>query len=159
MKTAIVPGTFDPITNGHLNIIKRAAKLFNHVIIGVAKSAGKHPIFSLEKRVELARNACVDIPNVEVKSFDGLLVEFAKECNAQTVVKGLRIVTDFDYEIQMASLNRKLNPELESVFLMSSPKYCYVSSTQIRELAYMGGDYTDLVPECVSEALAAMFDA
>lgn len=153
MNKVIVPGTFDPITNGHLDIIERAAKLYDQVIVAVAKSAGKNPLFSLEERAELAKDSCLYLKNVEVKTFEGLLVDFAKENDAHIVVKGLRIVSDFEYEFQMAGLNRKLYPEFETLFMMSSHEYMHLSSSQIRELAQMGGEYEELVPECVAKAL------
>lgn len=153
MKTAVIPGSFDPITSGHLDIIKRASVLFDKVVIGIAKNFIKDPMFTLEERVELVRMATSDITNVSVEPFDSLLVEFAAAKKAHVIVKGLRAVSDFEHEFQMAQLNRELNREVETIFMMASPKYAYLSSSAVREIAEYGGDVKSLVPSVVEEAL------
>lgn len=157
MKRAITPGTFDPITYGHLDVITRAAQLMDEVVVAVAASPGKHPLFTLEERAELARVATEHLPNVRVEPFDGLLVDFAKEQNAQVLVKGLRAVTDFEYEFQMAALNYELSHNLETIFIMSPPQYMYLSSSIVRELASFGSPVERFVPDHVATALARKF--
>ena len=159
MKRALTPGTFDPITSGHLDIITRAAALMDEVVVAVASSEKKKPLFSLEKRVELARQATSHLPNVRVVPFDGLLVDFARQIDAAVVVKGLRAITDFEYEFQMTALNYQLDRELETLFIMSPPQHMYLSSSIVREIASMHGDVSRFVPPCVDEALKAVFDA
>lgn len=157
MKRALTPGTFDPITNGHLDIIMRAAQLFDEVVVAVAASPGKNPLFSLEERVELARAATAGIENVRVEPFSGLLVDFAVEMEATALVKGLRAITDFEYEFQMAALNYHLEHNLETLFIMSPPEYMYLSSSIVRELASLGSPVDDFVPPMVAEALSRKF--
>ncbi|WP_304427133.1 pantetheine-phosphate adenylyltransferase [uncultured Adlercreutzia sp.] len=160
MKRALTPGTFDPITEGHLDVIRRAAQLVDEVIVAVAVSAGKGPkgpLFSLEERVALAREATRDIPGVMVEPFDELLVDFARRMGAQAVVKGLRAITDFEYEFQMTAMNYQLDKDLETVFIMSTPQHMYLSSSVVREIASWGGDVSKFVPPCVNEALLRKF--
>ena len=154
MKRALTPGTFDPITAGHLDVISRAAQLVDEVIVAVAVSAKKKPLFSLEERVALVKEVTRDLPNVRVEPFDELLVDFARRMGAQAVVKGLRAITDFEYEFQMAMLNFRLAPELETFFVMSSPDYMYVSSSIAKELASLHGSTEGIVPPVVGQALA-----
>ena len=146
MKIAIYPGSFDPVTSGHLNIIRRAANIFDRLIVCVMVNAGKNPMFTLEERVELIRSVTQDIPNVEVDSSNELLANYAKRKGATVLVKGLRAVSDFESEVQMAIINNKLNPHLETVFLPSSPKYTYLSSTIVKEMARYGCNLADFVP-------------
>jgi pantetheine-phosphate adenylyltransferase len=153
MITAIYPGSFDPVTNGHLDVAGRAVKLFDRLIIAVAHNSEKRGLFSPEERVDLIRRSTGDLRNVEVVAFDGLLVDFAAKCGASAVVRGLRAVTDFEYEFQMALMNKKLRPELETVFLASCEAYTYLSSRVIKEVARLGGDVSGLVPAAVAEAL------
>ena len=153
MKRALTPGTFDPITNGHIDVITRAAQLFDEVIVAVARSEGKHPLFSLDERVALAREATSHLPNVRVEPFSGLLVDFAQQMDASVLVKGLRAITDFDYEFQMTALNYQLDSELETIFIMSPPEYMYLSSSIVRELASFNADCSAFVPDCVRTAL------
>ena len=157
MKRALTPGTFDPITYGHLDVISRAAALMDEVVVGVAASPTKNPLFTLEERTELAREATAGLSNVRVEPFDGLLVDFARDIEAQAVVKGLRAVTDFEYEFQMAALNYKLSHQLETVFIMSPPEYMYLSSSIVRELARLRCPVDEFVPPCVAKALAQKF--
>ena len=157
MKRAVTPGTFDPITFGHLDIISRAAQLVDEVIVAVAASAGKQPLFSLEERTALAREATAHLPNVRVEPFDGLLVDFAREQNAQVLVKGLRAITDFEYEFQMAALNYDLDRTIETVFIMSPPQYMYLSSSIVRELASLNSSVDKFVQPHVAKALADKF--
>ena len=157
MKRAIVPGTFDPITYGHLDVIKRASVLVDEVVVAVSESPNKKPLFSLAERTELARTAAAGMDNVRVESFDGLLVDFARARDAQVLIKGLRAITDFEYEFQMAALNYELAHELETVFIMSPPQYMYLSSSIVRELARLHSPIDQFVPPCVSEALARRF--
>ena len=153
---AMIPGTFDPITNGHVDVVKRASKLFREVIVAVAESPrkGNGPIFSLEQRVRLATEALKDIENVKVTSFEGLLVDFAAENDVQVVVKGLRAMTDFEAEFQMSALNYTLDPNLETIFIMSTPEHMYLSSSAVREIAFCKGNVKELVPPVVGAALA-----
>lgn len=153
MKRALTPGTFDPITSGHLDVIARASQLVDEVVVAVADSQKKGPLFTLEERVELVRQATAHLLNVRVEPFKGLLVDFAKELDATVVVKGLRAITDFEYEFQMTAMNYQLSPELETVFIMSPPQYMYLSSSIVREISKMGGDIQQFVPPCVYEAL------
>ena len=160
MKRALVPGTFDPITNGHIDVITRASQIFDEVVVGVAasKDKGPHgPLFSLDERVELAREATSHLNNVSVVSFDDLLVHFAEQIGANVVVKGLRAVTDFEYEFQMTAANYRLNKEIETMFIMSPPEYMYLSSSIVREIASYSGNVTDLVPSGVEKALKKRF--
>lgn len=157
MKRALTPGTFDPITSGHLDIITRASALMDEVVVAVAASEKKRPLFSLEERVGLARQATEHLPNVRVVPFDGLLVDFARQIEATVVVKGLRAITDFEYEFQMTALNYQLDNELETLFIMSPPQHMYLSSSIVREIASMQGDVSRFVPPCVDEALRAVF--
>lgn len=153
MKRALTPGTFDPITSGHLDVIARASQLVDEVVVAVADSQKKGPLFTLEERVELVRRATAHLPNVRVEPFKGLLVDFAKELDATVVVKGLRAITDFEYEFQMTAMNYQLSPQLETLFIMSPPQYMYLSSSIVREISKMGGDIQQFVPPCVYEAL------
>lgn len=153
MKRALTPGTFDPITSGHLDVIARASQLVDEVVVAVADSQKKGPLFTLEERVELVRQATAYLSNVRVEPFKGLLVDFAKELDATVVVKGLRAITDFEYEFQMTAMNYQLSPQLETLFIMSPPQYMYLSSSIVREISKMGGDIQQFVPPCVYEAL------
>ena len=153
MTIAIYPGSFDPITNGHLDIATRAAKLVDKLIIGVYDIPDKHLMFTTEERVELVRQAIVHLPNVEVEAFSGLTVDFAKKVKAQTMVRGLRMSADFEREFEMGMMNKKLFPELELVCLMANLKYQFLSSSLLKEAASLGGNIDDLVPKPVAEAL------
>lgn len=156
---ALVPGTFDPITYGHIDVVRRACRLFPQVTVAVAESLGKNggTTFTLDERVELARRALDGVEGVDVKPFTGLLVDFARECDAGAVVKGLRAMTDFEYELQQADLNYRLDSDLESIFVMSAPQYGYISSSVVRQIAFFGGDVAEFVPPCVVEALRNRF--
>ncbi len=156
-KIAVCPGTFDPITNGHLDIIERAAKTFDVIFISVLKNANKKPLFSLEERIQLILDATKHLPNVRVESSEGLLVDYAKQKRATVVIRGLRAVTDFEYELQIAAMNRTLDAELETFFVMTNPKYSFLSSSMIREVASYNGDVGNLVPPNVNEALLAKY--
>ena len=146
MRIAVYPGSFDPITNGHLDIIERASRVYDKLVVGVLRNASKTPLFSAEKRVEMIRLVTKYLDNVEVDTFTGLLVDFAASKNATVIVKGLRTVADFEYEFQMALLNKALNPEYETMFMMTNTKYSYISSSMVKELAGFHGDLTGLVP-------------
>jgi pantetheine-phosphate adenylyltransferase len=151
--TAIYPGTFDPITNGHTDLAIRASKLFNKVIIGIAASPKKKPLFSMEERIEMVQEVLKDLPNVEVMGFESLLVNFAQEQNANVFIRGLRAVSDFEYEFQLASMNRNLAPEIESIFLTPAEQHTFISSSLIREIATLGGDVSGFVHPLVERAL------
>ncbi|GAA3710099.1 pantetheine-phosphate adenylyltransferase [Oceanisphaera sediminis] len=150
----IYPGTFDPITNGHLDLIERASQLFNEVIVGVAFSPSKRPMFELEERVALVQEVTRSLGNVKVVGFSGLLVDFAKTHQANVLIRGLRAVSDFEYEFQLANMNRRLMPELESVFLTPAEENSFISSTLVKEVAIHGGDISQFVPAAVAEAIA-----
>ncbi len=158
-KTAIYPGTFDPITNGHIDVIHRAARLFDRVIVAVSTNPAKKPLFTVEERVALIREALLDQKNVEVDSFKGLLVEYARSRNAVAIVRGLRAISDFEYEFQMALVNRKISNGLVTVFLMPHEKYTYLNSTIVKEVASFGGDVEKFVPANVLSALKAKFQS
>ncbi len=153
MKIAIYPGTFDPVTNGHIDILERALKLFDKVIITIARNTAKNPLFTEEERITLLRQATKRFKNVEVDSFEGLLVEYVEKRGAISVVRGLRAMTDFEYELQMALMNRKLDETMETIFLMPNEKYTYLSSNFVREIARLGGDVSKFVPPVVLKAL------
>ncbi len=153
MIRAVYPGTFDPVTNGHLDVIERAAKIFDELIVAVTTNPAKTPWFTLEERVEMLKECCSHLPNVTVEAFDGLLVNFVRQKGAKIIIKGLRAVTDFDYEFQMAAINRKLAPEIETLFLMTSLPYAYLSSSAVKEVASLNGCLKDLVPENVAKRL------
>ena len=151
MRIGIYPGSFDPVTQGHLDIILRASKLVDKLIIGVLINGAKKPMFSMEERVELLQRVTKNLPNVEVEAFDGLLVDFAAQKGASVLVRGLRAVTDFEYELQIAQTNHKLNPFVDTIFLTTSVEYSYVSSSIVREIASYGGDISQFVPESIVE--------
>ena len=159
MATAVYPGSFDPVTRGHLDIIKRAAKINDRLIVAVLINSAKNPLFTVEERVALLRECCKDIPNVTVESFDGLTVEFAKKRHASVMVRGLRAVTDFENEIQLAQTNHALMPGIETMFLATSIKWSYLSSTIVREAAHYGQDVSKFVPPNVETALIAKREA
>ncbi len=146
MRIAVYPGSFDPITNGHLDIIERASKIFDKVIVGVLNNSSKNPLFTASERVMLIEKVADKLENVEVECFDGLLVDFASQHNANVIIKGLRTVNDFEYEFQMALLNKTLNSECETMFMMTNSKYSYISSSMVKELARYKGDLAGLVP-------------
>lgn len=153
--TAIYPGTFDPITNGHSDLVQRASRIFDKVILAVARGqeGNKQPVFTLDERVSLATEVLSDIANVEVIQFDGLLVDFVQQQNAQVILRGLRAVSDFEYEFQLASMNRHLNENIETMFLTPAEQYSYISSSLVREIAGLGGDVSPFVHEKVAAAL------
>ena len=153
MITAIYPGTFDPFTNGHLSLVKRGLKMFDKIIIAVADNPSKNHLFSVDERLSLISSSVDDIANVEVDSFDGLMVDYAEQRGVTTVIRGLRAVSDFEYELQLALMNRKLDRKLETVFLMPALGYIFLSSTIVKEAASFGGDVSTLVPLAVEEAL------
>ena len=150
----LYPGTFDPITNGHQDLVERAAKMFDHIYVGVAKSEKKKPTFNTEERVDLAQRVLGHLDNVEVVAFDTLLAHFAKTLNVNVFLRGLRAVSDFEYEFQLANMNRRLSPNLESLFLTPAEQFSFISSTLVREIATLNGDVSQFVPEAVQRALA-----
>ncbi|MCL2345492.1 MAG: pantetheine-phosphate adenylyltransferase [Desulfobulbus sp.] len=157
--TAIYSGTFDPITRGHEDLARRAANLFDKVILGIAESQSKQPRFSLTERVDMAKEILHDIPNLEIIGFDTLLMNFARAQGARVIVRGLRAVSDFEYEFQMAGMNRSLHPEIETVFLTPGEQYMFISATMVREIARFGGDISKFVQPCVEKRLRAMTTA
>ncbi|MDB2649882.1 pantetheine-phosphate adenylyltransferase [Porticoccaceae bacterium] len=155
MKTIAYPGTFDPVTNGHIDLVERASRLFDKVVIGIASSQRKSPLFTIEERIELASECLQHVPNVEIHGFDCLLVNFVSDCNADAIMRGLRAVSDFEYEFQLANMNRALSPDIESIFLTPSEKFSYISSSLVREISSLKGDVSQFVPSNVAKALAA----
>ncbi len=160
LKIAIYPGTFDPITNGHLDLIKRALKIFDRLIVAIGENPAKKPLFTLEERLNMIKEVIKDLPErdrVEVESFEGLLVDFTKKKQAVAIIRGLRAVSDFEYEMQLALMNRKLSNSIDTIFLMPSLKWIFLSSSIIKEAAKLGGDISDLVPPLVAEKLKEKF--
>lgn len=155
MRTVIYPGSFDPLTNGHLDLIQRAINLFDHVIVAVAKNESKSPLFSLAERLELVRVATKTMPKVTADAFDGLLVEYVEKRGGQAIIRGLRAVSDFEFEFQLALMNRKLNERVETIFMMPKDTYTFLSSRIIKEIARLGGDVSAFVPPHVREALVS----
>lgn len=152
-KTVICPGSFDPVTRGHMDIINRAARMFDCVIVGVLVNSAKIPSFSIEERISFLEEATKELDNVKVVSFDGLLAEYCRQNKIDAVVRGLRAVSDFEYEFQMALTNKKLNPQLETIFLSADADAMYLSSSMVREVASMGGDISNFVPECIHDKI------
>ena len=157
MKTVLYPGSFDPVTNGHFDVIKRAASLFDRLVVAAAVNGEKTPMFTFDERVQLLKEVCKDLPNVEIVSFQGLLVNALAKFDACAVIRGLRAVSDFEYEFQMALMNRELNQKCETLFMMPSPDYSFVSSKLIKEIARCKGDISAFVPPCVAEAIYKKF--
>jgi pantetheine-phosphate adenylyltransferase len=154
MRTVIYPGSFDPLTNGHLDVIQRATKLFDKVIVAVARSESKHPLFSLEERVQMVEHAVSHLPHVEADAFEGLLIEYVERRSAQAVIRGLRAVSDFEFEFQLALMNRKLNERIETIFMMPKDTYTFLSSRIVKEIASLGGNVSEFVPAHVRTALS-----
>lgn len=159
MSIAIYPGSFDPVTNGHLDVVTRATRLFDKVILAVATNSAKSGLFDLDERVRLIQAAAADLPRIEVRQFSGLLVDFARSVGACTLIRGLRAVSDFEYEFQMALMNRQLAPEVDTIFLMPRQEYAYLSSRLVKEVASLGGEIAEFVPPPVAEALRKRFPA
>ena len=157
--TIIYPGTFDPLTRGHEDLVRRAARLFDQVVVAVAASAAKQPFFSLDERIEMVHSSLVDMTNVQVTSFSGLLADFVRGQGTNLVLRGLRAVSDFEYEFQLAGMNRRLYPELETVFLTPSEQYMFISASMVREIARLGGDVKAFVPPVVAERLARKWNS
>lgn len=158
IKVAVYPGTFDPLTRGHEDLVRRAAKLFQRVVVGIAESRSKKPFFPLEERIAVARELLAPYPNVEVHGFDCLLMDFLRQQNASVIVRGLRAVSDFEYEFQMAGMNRNLYPDVETVFLTPGEQYMFISATMVREIASLGGDVSKFVQPLVAQRLADKFN-
>jgi pantetheine-phosphate adenylyltransferase len=156
--TAIYPGSFDPPTNGHLDLIERGSKMFEQLVVAILRNSEKSPMFSVAERIEMLRQLTADWSNVRIDTFDGLMVEYAKSIDAMCVLRGIRAISDYEYELQMALMNRKLEPTLETVFMMPAVKYSYVSSRLVREVAQAGGPVKDLVPEAVEQKLREKLD-
>ncbi|XPV74859.1 MAG: pantetheine-phosphate adenylyltransferase [Desulfovibrio sp.] len=156
-RIAIYPGTFDPLTNGHMSLVRRGCKLFDTVVVAIAKSEGKKPLFTMEERHDLVTEAFKDEPRVQVEFFDTLLIDYVSQRGAGAVLRGLRAVSDFEYEFQMALMNRRLSQEIQTVFLMTDYKWMYLSSTIVKEVASHGGDVTGLVPDNVLKALSERY--
>ncbi|EAD2562846.1 pantetheine-phosphate adenylyltransferase [Listeria monocytogenes] len=156
-KIAVIPGTFDPITNGHLDIIERAAKIFDVLYVSVLNNSSKKPLFTIEERMEMIRQVTAHLPNVQVESASGLTVDYAATRGATAIVRGLRAVSDFEYEMQIASMNRTLNADIETFFVMTNTKYSFLSSSMVKEVAQYQGDISELVPEIVNKAVQAKF--
>lgn len=156
-RIAVYPGTFDPITNGHADLVARAAPLFDHIVVAVAKNTGKGPSFTMDERISLARLALADLPNVEVRGFDILLAHFVAEIGAHVILRGLRAVSDFEYEFQLASMNRHLIPEAETLFLTPAEQYSFISSSLVREIASLGGDVSGFVHPAVQDAMQQLW--
>jgi pantetheine-phosphate adenylyltransferase len=157
VRIGLYAGTFDPVTNGHLDILRRSLEVFDKIIVAVAESTPKNTFFTLGERVEMVKSATAGIDNVEVRAFSGLLVDFARQMGAATVVRGLRVISDFEYEFQMALMNRRLNDSVETVFLMPSEEYTYLNSSLVKEIASTGGDVSQFVPEAVAAILRDRF--
>ena len=157
MRTVIYPGSFDPLTNGHLDVIQRASKLFDRVVVAVAKDEGKYPLFTLKERLTLVKQAVRHVPGAEADSFDGLLIEYVVDRKAQAIVRGLRAISDFEFEFQLALMNRKLNENIETIFMMPKDTYTFLSSRIVKEIARLGGDVSAFVPAHVRTALAKKF--
>ncbi len=157
MRIFVYPGSFDPVTNGHLDIIDRASRICDTLVVAVLVNRSKTPVFSMEERISFLKETLNDRPNIQVLPFSGLLVDFMKEQRATTVIKGLRAVSDFEYEFQMALLNKNLNPEIETLFMMTNINYSYLSSSAVRELAAYGGNIRDLVPEVIVDRIYDKF--
>ena len=153
MLRAIYPGSFDPVTNGHIDIIRRAAAISDELIVGVLQNKAKSPLFSVEERVIILREVTKNLKNVKIIPFEGLLIDFAAQMDAKVIVRGLRAITDFEYELQMSQTNRKLNADIETLFLTTSLEYSFLSSTTVKEVASFGGDITQFVPEFVAEKI------
>ncbi|NLN49378.1 MAG: pantetheine-phosphate adenylyltransferase [Clostridiales bacterium] len=158
MRICVYPGSFDPITNGHLDIIERASYLFDKLIVGVLINTSKSPLFTVEERINLIKESCSHIKNVEVDSFEGLLIDFMKKKKATTIIKGLRAVSDFEYEFQMALMNRKLSSEIETIFMMTNSKYSYLSSSLVKEVARFGGCVKGLIPGKVENEIKRKYN-
>ena len=156
---AVYPGSFDPITNGHLDVIERAARLFPHLIVAVLRNDGKQPLFTLEERLEMLAASVQHLENVEVDSFGGLLVDYATKRGANIIVRGIRAISDYEYELQMALMNRRLQPHIETVFLMASEAYSFISSRLVKEVASLGGNISGLVPPLVEQRLREKFSS
>ena len=157
MKTIVYPGTFDPITNGHIDLVERASKLFGKIIIGIASSPRKGPLFTVDERIQLATDALAHVPNIEIIGFDYLLVNFVKDCKGDAIMRGLRAVSDFEYEFQLANMNRALAPDVESIFLTPAERFSYIPSSLVREISYLNGDVSNFVPANVVAALTEKF--
>jgi pantetheine-phosphate adenylyltransferase len=157
VRTVVYPGSFDPLTNGHLDVVQRAAKLFDRVIMAVARNEAKQPLFRLDERVDLVAKAVAHLPNVQADSFDGLLVDYARRQGAQAIIRGLRAVSDFEFEFQLALMNRKLDEDIETIFMMPKDTYTFLSSRIVKEIARHGGDISAFVPPAVRAALRAKF--
>jgi len=157
LRSVAYPGTFDPITNGHLDLIHRAARLCDRVVVAVAEDTGKVPTFTIAQRVALVQAVCADLPNVEVITFSGLLVAFVRRLGVHVIMRGLRAVSDFEYEIQLAGMNRRMAPDIETLFLTPAEQYTYISSSLVRQIARLGGDVSSFVPPVVNTALQERF--
>ncbi|WP_017813625.1 pantetheine-phosphate adenylyltransferase [Paenibacillus shenyangensis] len=156
-RVAVYPGSFDPVTMGHLDIIQRAARQFDTLIVSVLNNLSKKPLFSVEERVAQLKEVTADLPNVEIDSFRDLLANYIREREAQVIVRGIRSVTDFEYELQMASINRELNPDAETIFMMTNPRYSYLSSSMVKEIARFNGNVSDFVPPVIEQQLQRKF--